>query len=679
MRFSLQDIKKQVHRRGSELYVSLHFLRPGELRTEIQRLIAYHEQLIGQPRRQFSLDDARAHIGDYRLAHCLVNTLSAWYYWRQANWSKVLEQIGSEAQRCLEEAGITSPVYLRLALFNYVNEHYQGFLDAAVRTEALQGFAASYQLSVPDLEYLLVLDSDEEELLVREVAQPPTAQDVATLYNQWAFEAALFNASSVHFLIDCNAFENVQEIKAQPAALQPTGTGVGAVIKRLCYLARLLGVYYDLAYEGSVFSTTPLLHLTLYGPQEMTGAPQQYGIRLARLCRMLLGYGVPRRQYAKDARTKLLSSAIVEAEATIHFLQRSYCFVMDNDILALLPPITESNQAHENVEKPAVLAQLPDTSTVFDSSIEQSFAEAFSSLENSQAVDGWHLTREPEPLLLDHGILIPDFVLMRDKRRIYVEILGFWTPAYRERKIQKLQQLQGREDIVLAIPVEARGPFAGIASRFPIVWYDGQLSVTELLSLLRNRYDDFAERLASIKVAEVQKRVENEGLLSERACYELLHCYRRSELALAAEHVIRVSGQSVAFAPGIGLYRIDWMEQLRMSFVEWIGSVGKLPLADVLRQSRERWPTLADCEDAALEAMLGLWPQVRVHRTSIFEAMVELTDNAGAACNAQFIAPNIPNNEAIPNNVPTRKPSREKLTVPKKRVVKEAVQGDLWN
>ncbi|HYU77195.1 MAG TPA: DUF790 family protein, partial [Ktedonobacteraceae bacterium] len=294
MRFSLQDVKKQVHRRGGELYVSLHFLRPGELRMEIERLIAYHEQLIGQPRRQFSLDDARARIGDYRLAHCLVNTLSAWYYWRQANWSKVLEQIGSEAQCCLEEAGITSPVYLRLALFNYVNEHYQGFLDAAIRTEALQGFAASYQLSVPDLEYLLVLDSDEEELLVREVAQPPTAQDVATLYNQWVFEAALFNASSVHFLIDCNAFENVQEIKAQPAALQPTGTGVGAVIKRLCYLAHLLGVYYDLAYEGSVFSTTPLLHLTLYGPQEMTGALQQYGMRLARLCRMLLGYGVPR-------------------------------------------------------------------------------------------------------------------------------------------------------------------------------------------------------------------------------------------------------------------------------------------------------------------------------------------------------------------------------------------------
>src|SRR5205814_8265270 len=107
-------------------------------------------------------------------------------------------------------------------------------------------------------------------------------------------------------------------------------------------------------------------------------------------------------------------------------------------------------------------------------------------------------------------------VLIRDERRIYVEILGFWTPAYRERKIQKLQQLQGREDIVLAIPVEAREAFAGIASLFPIVWYDGQLSATELLTLLRSRYDDFAERLASINVAEVQQRVASVGLLSER-------------------------------------------------------------------------------------------------------------------------------------------------------------------
>ena len=79
MRFSLQDVKKQIHRRGGELLVSLHFLRPGELRTEIERLVDYHERLLNRPQRQFSYDDARACIGDYRLAHCLIAALSHWY------------------------------------------------------------------------------------------------------------------------------------------------------------------------------------------------------------------------------------------------------------------------------------------------------------------------------------------------------------------------------------------------------------------------------------------------------------------------------------------------------------------------------------------------------------------------------------------------------------------------
>ena len=38
---------------------------------------------------------------------------------------------------------------------------------------------------------------------------------------------------------------------------------------------------------------------------------------------------------------------------------------------------------------------------------------------------------------------------------------------------------------------------------------------------------------AQIDVDMVRRRVLDEGLLPERACYELLRCYRRSELARA--------------------------------------------------------------------------------------------------------------------------------------------------
>src|SRR5580700_11067046 len=158
MRFSLQDIKKHIQRRNGELFVSLHFLRPGEGRDEIARLIAYYESRLGQPRRQFSMDEARACVADYRLAHCLTSTLSAWYIWQPCAWSDALARFTAEARASLAE--IHSPVHLRLALYSYVNEHHHGFLDGQARAGALQTFANSYQLEVADLEYLLALDSD---------------------------------------------------------------------------------------------------------------------------------------------------------------------------------------------------------------------------------------------------------------------------------------------------------------------------------------------------------------------------------------------------------------------------------------------------------------------------------------------------------------------------------------
>jgi len=651
VRFSLQDVPKRVQKRSGILSVTLHFLRPGEMRAEIARLIDYHEQLLGQPQRCFSIDDARACVGDYRIAHCLIAALSHWYNWRAPDW------ILGSGNGSLEEVGITSPIQLRLALYDFVNEQYAGFLAASDRAAALEHFAQMHRLTPQRLEYLLALDTEEEALLTRIGSQPPTPDEVAALYNQWTFESALFNASDAHFVIDCTAFlkaQSVQRANSDHDVHEPL-TGVGAAIKRLCFLARKLGVYYDLAYEEGV----SLLHLTLYGPQEMTGAPGQYGQRLARLCRMLLGYGV-------HGNRSLPLAAIVKAGATVHFLQRAYRFEMDGDLLKLLPSVSDTLSS----------APTTDTNAVFDSSIEQSFAEAFSALARSHGVDGWQLEREPEPLLLtyDRGasptqaIFIPDFALTRDHHRLYFEILGYWTPAYRERKIQKLQQLQARKDILLAIPIEAKGAFASLAHDFPIVEYDGQLSATELLKVLRNYIDDFAQRLAAIDLASVRQRVLHEKWIPERHCFEALHCYRRSEVMRAAEEVL---GDGIAFTSGVGLYEANWLEHLGVSFVEWLGENGRqaMPLTGALQEFRARWPMFAQEDDASLEALLSLWSAIQIRRSSIFEAMVTLSDAPETT---------IQEEEAYQRPAPS-KSVRERRTTYKKRPGQQpTTQQDLW-
>lgn len=650
MRFSLQDLKKTIQRRDGELYVSLHFLRDGALQTELEKLIAYHERLLGQPQRQFAVDEARSYIGDYRLANCLLATLSRWYTWQQRDWATAVQRMRGSA----ELQALSSPVSLRLALYQYVNLHYQGFLDESRRGEALQDFAHQYALNTADLEYLLAIDSDEEGILVRQTEQAPTPQEVTALYNQWAFEAALFNASNVSFVVDCQAFARVRD--ALPEA--GIGSGVGAVIKRLCYLARRLGVYYDLSYASGSANQT-LLTLTLYGPQEVTGAPQQYGLRLARLCRLLLGYGVASR--GKATRRPTLSAALIEARARVHFLQKSYLFALDDALLHLLPPLSENSPGQVQ----------SDSEQLFDSSIEQAFSEAFQGAASSQGVDGWKLEREPEPLLLPKSIFIPDFAFTRDQQRVYVEILGFWTPAYRERKVQKLQQLRTRTDLVLAIPREAREAFAGIAQDFPIVYYHDQLSITDMLQLLRSRYDDFASRLARIEPAAVLVQVRRAGIVPEQACYPLLHCYRHAELQRAAELVVEGT-DDCAFVAGLGLYQRGWSERVRHAFHEWLRARGEATLSDVASELAQRWPVLQESGVATVETLLGLWPEIRIRRSSIFDVIVEFISTENT------VVPSPSTEEPPPAASAARKTGRRATSKKRPTGEPEAIQGGLW-
>jgi uncharacterized protein len=74
------------------------------------------------------------------------------------------------------------------------------------------------------------------------------------------------------------------------------------------------------------------------------------------------------------------------------------------------------------------------TAIYFDSNIEEKFASRF-----EQSANGWKLVREPDPLIVSNGkALIPDFMFEKHGRRIYLEIVGFWTKEYLERKIQKI-------------------------------------------------------------------------------------------------------------------------------------------------------------------------------------------------------------------------------------------------
>jgi predicted nuclease of restriction endonuclease-like RecB superfamily len=82
----------------------------------------------------------------------------------------------------------------------------------------------------------------------------------------------------------------------------------------------------------------------------------------------------------------------------------------------------------------------------YDSSVEERFARSFSGLGMK-----WAMRREAEVISAGQWAFIPDFVFALGDRKVYFEIVGFWTKEYIERKIAKLKLLPPEIDLVIAV------------------------------------------------------------------------------------------------------------------------------------------------------------------------------------------------------------------------------------
>ncbi len=87
----------------------------------------------------------------------------------------------------------------------------------------------------------------------------------------------------------------------------------------------------------------------------------------------------------------------------------------------------------------------------YDSAVEQKFADILYAHLGRGDPLGWRMTREPGPLISGNKAMLPDFVFERLGRRVYLEIVGFWTPDYIRRKFAKLR------DMLLVEPATTAG------------------------------------------------------------------------------------------------------------------------------------------------------------------------------------------------------------------------------
>lgn len=135
----------------------------------------------------------------------------------------------------------------------------------------------------------------------------------------------------------------------------------------------------------------------------------------------------------------------------------------------------------------------------FDSAIEKEFYQL--------SFHGWTVRREPTVLKAGQYAFIPDFSLERNGAKIYVEIVGFWTPEYLKHKIQKLSLLQEKESLILLVNRNLActgSEFDADKLHLHLLFYDRKIPHLEIIKILR-RYEEKqqAEEVAKLSGMEI--------------------------------------------------------------------------------------------------------------------------------------------------------------------------------
>ncbi|MDP2215910.1 MAG: DUF790 family protein [Methanolobus sp.] len=143
----------------------------------------------------------------------------------------------------------------------------------------------------------------------------------------------------------------------------------------------------------------------------------------------------------------------------------------------------------------------PDSNSgleTFDSAIEKEFSLL--------SFNDWHVKRESAVLKAGQYAFIPDFSLEKDGKKIYVEIIGFWTPEYLKKKIQKINLLERKEKEDMILLVNKKLACSGSEFNMDnIIFYDRKVPYLEMIKILR-KYEEKQviediERLKNVEIA----------------------------------------------------------------------------------------------------------------------------------------------------------------------------------
>jgi uncharacterized protein len=362
---------------------------------------------------------------DYKLARGFYTLLE-----RRCIFTKINE-IKTESKAIASNIDVNNnnlhdPVNIRKELFEESSK--RGFaLTEFGRREIIDTVAS--RINVHSNDIIDVMWSDLEENLVLEWFDAISPEQLLAWYNLSLMQTLLFNCTKLEFSVSggSNWKRILRDIKRlglmynlQHIALEEEKQSI-----------HVDGTDYDnrdikfINASNTDTKNNPIIICSLDGPLSIFKLTDRYGTSIAKILPSII-----------SSDTWSLKAWIVRK--TMSLGKKIYEFKISNKDT---PPLSREpyyNKENDK-EKKRILYTAKESSQLiyFDSGVEEKFSTRF-----EQSATGWKLIREPDPLILSNGkALIPDFAFEKYGTRIYLEIVGFWTKEYLEKKIQKIADL----------------------------------------------------------------------------------------------------------------------------------------------------------------------------------------------------------------------------------------------
>ncbi len=367
-------------------------------------------------------------------------------------------------------------------------------LSPAERKEALQKAARKLSISVKELEKALWADLEENQVIKSFVPLSPA--ELLKQYNISLTQTLLFRAVDLDIWIKGNFQKLLWKILRSGLmySLEDTEEEREKIDREIDREKERK--------EGKEGKTREncdelkAIHLHLDGPASLFRISERYGNSFAKIFPFLLrskGWRLKAGILHKGYQGKrILDFTLADSEKFFKLTPEAALYP---ETLSSELQIKEGNERYEAgeeeraegekeeetielLEKETGIQEIDAEEAAYDSTLEKMFGNL--------SLGSWKIKREPTILKAGKYAFIPDFSLQRDGIRVYLEIVGFWTPEYLEKKIDKLKQV--KEPVILLIDRKLKCSEKDFPSQ-DVIFFDKKIPANEVMQILR-KYEE---------------------------------------------------------------------------------------------------------------------------------------------------------------------------------------------